>query len=231
MSEYPKIKTIFKRDPETKYKTLLMGEWACPEFRYLQHNWWEFTEKVDGTNIRIVCYKSGWFAQDAPKAYEASCGKGGISFKGKTNKAQIPQYLLAALDALRPQLDTALPTVFAISNAESIVLYGEGYGAKIQKGGGNYRPDQGFVLFDVRIGDYWLKRKDVEDVAQTLGLDIVPIIGKGTLWNACEMAQQGFKSAWGDFQAEGIVARPSEQVLNAVGERIIAKIKCKDFSK
>ena len=32
------------------------------------------------------------------------------------------------------------------------VLYGEGYGAKIQKGGGNYRADQDFVLFDVRVG-------------------------------------------------------------------------------
>ena len=30
-------------------------------------------------------------------------------------------------------------------------MYGEGYGAKIQKGGGNYRQDQDFVLFDVLL--------------------------------------------------------------------------------
>ena len=53
MEKYHKIMTVFKRDPETKYKTLLMGEWALPEFEYLCCNPWVFTEKIDGTNIRV----------------------------------------------------------------------------------------------------------------------------------------------------------------------------------
>ncbi|KKL53664.1 hypothetical protein LCGC14_2273140, partial [marine sediment metagenome] len=48
-----------------------------------------------------------------------------------------------------------------------ITLYGEGYGARIQKGGGDYRKggDVSFRLFDVLIGETWLRRVDVEDVA------------------------------------------------------------------
>lgn len=45
------------------------------------------------------------------------------------------------------------------------------------------------------------------------------------------MARLGFKSTWGDFQAEGIVARPSVELKNRAGERIITKIKCKDFPR
>ena len=48
MKEYHKIKTVFKRDPVTKFKTLLEGEFASPEFEYLKNNEWIFTEKVDG---------------------------------------------------------------------------------------------------------------------------------------------------------------------------------------
>ena len=52
MKEYHKIQTIFKRDPENKFKTLIYGEFSLPEFEYLKNNTWIFTEKVDGTNIR-----------------------------------------------------------------------------------------------------------------------------------------------------------------------------------
>ena len=54
MKEYHKIHTVFKRDPANKYRTLLMGEYSHPEFAYLRYNDWVFTEKVDGTNIRII---------------------------------------------------------------------------------------------------------------------------------------------------------------------------------
>jgi len=53
MQQYHKIQTVYLRDPETRYKALLDGQLAKPEFDYLQHNQWEFTEKVDGTNIRV----------------------------------------------------------------------------------------------------------------------------------------------------------------------------------
>ena len=53
MTPYGKIQTVFKRDPETKFRTLLDGQFSLPEFEYLRSNTWTWTEKVDGTNIRI----------------------------------------------------------------------------------------------------------------------------------------------------------------------------------
>ena len=110
-----------------------------------------------------------------------------------------------------------------------VCLYGEGYGAKIQKGGGNYSAVPKFVLFDVKIGDWYLQREDVEDIAKKLGVDIVPIVGQGTLIEAIELVRKGQKSTWGDFTAEGLVLRPATELKTRRGDRIITKIKHKDF--
>lgn len=207
MNQYHKIQTVYKRDPETKFKTLLEGEYSLPEFEYLADNEWIWTEKVDGTNIRVMF--------DGEQ----------ITFGGKTDNAQIPSQLVRRLQEIfLPLLD-----VFKAKLSDGVCLYGEGYGAKIQKDGGNYRSDQDFVLFDAKIGDWWLQRVDVEDIAQDLGLDIVPINGSGTLKKMVECAKVGIKSAWGDFQAEGFVARPATELKTRSGGRIITKIKCKDF--
>lgn len=208
MSEYHKINSIFKRDMSGNKKLLIEGDWASPEFEYLSKNIWSFTEKVDGTNIRIII------------------NNGLITFGGRTDNALIPAQLVARLNELFLPLSDKFREVFPGGQA---VLYGEGYGAKIQKCGANYRPDQDFVLFDVRVGHFWLRRNDVHDVANKLGLLSVPIIGEGTLYDAVSLAKEGIKSSWGDFQAEGIVARPIVEMNARDGSRIIAKIKCCDF--
>lgn len=213
MKEYHKIQTVFLRDPATKFKTLLHGEWAAPEFCYLADNHWIFTEKVDGTNIRVI------YNPIAPKPTPA------ITFGGKTDNAQIPAFLVERLQQrFLPQADK-----LAEKFKDGVCLYGEGYGARIQKGGGNYRPDADFVLFDVKIGDWWLQRKDVEEIAGALALEIVPIIGHGTLHNLVARVRGGFDSKWGEFSAEGIVARPATELKDRSGHRIITKLKHKDF--
>jgi len=49
------------------------------------------------------------------------------------------------------------------------------------------------------------------------GIDTVPIIGTGTLHEMVEMAKGGFKSQWGDFTAEGVVARPAIELKQEWG--------------
>lgn len=208
MTEYHKIQSIYKRDMTSKRKTLLEGQWTLPEFEYLASNTWTFTEKVDGTNIRVIFQN------------------GGVTFGGRTEDAQIPAQLVTRLNERFLPMAAKLAEVFD----GGAVLYGEGYGAKIQKGGGNYRADQDFVLFDVKIDDWWLQRADVEDVAGKLGIDVVPIIGEGTLHDAVAHAKAGIRSTWGDFEAEGIVARPKVELKTRGGQRMIAKIKCRDFA-
>lgn len=211
MKEYHKIDTVFKRDEATKFKTLLFGDYSQDAFGYLANNEWVFTEKVDGTNIRVVV---------APVI-----AGGDVTFGGKTDAAQIPAFLVQKLqECFLPQRET-LNAIFPNGGC----LYGEGYGARIQKGGGNYRADQDFVLFDAKVGDWWLQRDALEDISQKLTLDIVPIIGRGTLAEMLDMACAGFNSRWGTFAAEGIVARPACELKTRNGSRIITKIKAKDF--
>lgn len=209
MHEYHKIKTVFKRDMSVNDKPLIDGEYSIPEFAYLAKNKWTFTEKVDGTNIRIIL-------QD-----------GVVTFGGKTDNAQIPAALVVRLN------EKFLPLALKMTEMGwgHACLYGEGYGAKIQKGGGNYRQDQDFVLFDVMVGNYWLQREDVEDVAAKLAVDVVPIVGEGDLHDMVQMAKDGIRSTWGDFLAEGIVARPKTELKTRDGVRIITKIKTRDFTK
>jgi len=204
MKEYHKIETLLNRDEKT-FKVKLY-EWRLSEFEYLKDCQWFFTEKVDGTNIRVM-----WTGSK-------------VEFGGKTDNAQIPATLVVKLQELFPV--SKFQGVFP----DPICLYGEGYGAKIQKGGGNYIPTGvDFVLFDIKIGDWWLQRKDIDDIAQKLGVKIVPTIGAGTLFQAIETTQRGFNSQWGNFGAEGIVVRPSVELNTRSGHRIIGKIKTKDF--
>lgn len=213
MKEYHKIDTVFKRDPATNHKRLILGDYSQDAFAYLAENTWIFTEKVDGTNVRVIC-----------PPYHEDGKQYGITFGGKTDNASLPARLVTVLEQRFHTQRERLHEIFP----EGACLYGEGYGAKIQSGG-NYRPDQDFVLFDVKVGDWWLQRPDVEDVAAKLAIDVVPVIGYGDLHEMIERARVGFNSTWGEFTAEGIVARPRIELKTRSGERIITKIKHKDF--
>ena len=212
MDKYHKIQTVFKRDPETKFKTLLEGEYSLPEFEFLKDVVWICTEKVDGTNIRAI-----W---DGEK----------MIFKGKTDNAQIPPFLLDSLQNKVFDYNT-IELIRNIFNDTTVCFYGEGYGAKIQKGGGNYRKDQSFVMFDVKRNNIFFDRETVEDVADRLGIEIVPIVEECTLPEAVEIAREGFQSWWGRFDAEGLVMKPKYGLYNRRGDRIITKIKHKDFKQ
>ena len=220
MKAYHKIQTMWKRDPDSPHGTVLEGQWALPEFEFLAHASWEFTEKVDGVNVRVV-----WDGKD-------------VDFRGKTDDAEMPTRLHETLvemfdpKTLHGQFGVVVDVLGAITpEPVKACLYGEGYGARTHKGGGKYRQDNGFVLFDVRVGEWWLRRPDVKDVAKNLGLDLAPVIGEGTLLEMADRCENGFTSTWGDFQAEGIVARPTAELRTRGGDRIITKLKCKDFRR
>ena len=208
MKEYHKIQTIFKRDPETKYKTLLEGEYSLPEFEYLKDCVWIFTEKIDGTNIRVI-----W-------------ENGKIRYEGKSDNAQIPVFLLDKLNEIF--IEDLMKNAFPDYDA---CLYGEGYGARIQKGGGNYISNGvNFILFDIKISDWWLKREDVLDIADKLNIQTVPFIKYGNLQEMVEWCRKENVSQINrNHLAEGIVARPKVELKDRAGHRIITKLKHKDF--
>lgn len=208
---YPKIETLYERDEKTHR---LKPELVLKNRVYGLLKSWEWTEKIDGTNIRVI-----W--QD-----------GKMTVGGKTDNAHIHTDLIAYLhNTVTPDLLAACFPLNPDGTPVNAVVYGEGYGAGIQKGGG-YSPDKRFIVFDVLVdGRWWLAWENVVDVAGKLGLPIVPFIGTMTLEDATEKVRTGFPSALGDgtMRAEGLVGRPLEALFDKKGHRLIVKLKTKDF--
>jgi hypothetical protein len=112
---------------------------------------------------------------------------------------------------------------------KEVVLFGEGYGTKIQKVGGLYRQDVSFILFDVMINGVYLARSNVENIATSLGIDVVPIELEGTIQEAVEFVKSCPNSTIGQAPMEGVVGRPKVEVTDRLGNRLIVKIKVCDF--
>ncbi len=221
---YHKIFNVFKKDNQKK---LIEGRYGQPEFEYLKNNRWIFTEKINGANIRIM-YNDVFHT---------------VTHAGKTNNAdrmrpEAEEYL----DELTYSRQLLFQEVFQDRERDHIhpdqklkemlprvCFYGEITGAKIQKGGDNYGPKPHFTLLDIWIDGWWLQRHDVESLGTQFEIPVVPIIGHGTLPDAISMCRTGFDSKWGDFKAEGIVARPVVELKVRNGNRVITKIKHEDF--
>lgn len=209
MKEYHKIETLFERDEKTK--KLIVGKFRNETVEFLKDNQWQFTEKVDGTNIRIF-----WDGHS-------------VTFGGRTDNAQIPAHLVNKLNELFGGNENE--QLFEQKFGETpIMLCGEGYGLKIQKGG-LYRDDVSFILFDVQIGEFWLKREDVENIAKYFSIDVVPIILTGTIQDGLDYVLNNRNSvvAKNGHEIEGLVGRPVVEVRERNGKRVIVKIKYHDF--
>jgi hypothetical protein len=216
MSEYHKIETLYERDEKThKLKRPLVLKNRV----YGIVDPWVFTEKIHGTNIRCRWHQ------------------GKVTFGGKTDNASINAQLVKWLyeNVTADKFRSTFPD--HLDDTIPIVLYGEGYGAGIEKGGGDYSPEKKLILFDVLVYDedgwgWWLSDENVRDVGEKMGLDVVPHIGVLTLAAATELVQVGFPSKIGivtSKQAEGVVGRPAEALFDKKGHRLIVKLKTADF--
>jgi len=217
MKTYHKIQTVYKRDMEAKgrSKPLIIGKYSRPEFELLENVMWSGTEKIDGTNIRVM------LTQDFNKPHPDELT---LEIRGKKDISEIPKLLMKRLDEIFT-LDK-MKQIFKFD----VCLYGEGFGGRIQKAGPLYG-ELDFILFDVKIGHWWLKRDDVNNIAKQLGIKSVPVVYKGTLKGAVEYVKKGFKSVISDKEqiAEGLILEPDVQLFDRKMQRIITKIKYKDF--
>ena len=213
MSEYGKIETLYERDEKT-FK-VHVGKLKNRTYSLLKT--WHWTEKVDGTNIRCI-----W-------------REGKLTFGGKTDNAQIHADLIKWLyeNVTAEKLRAVFPFPNEDGGLPDVVIYGEGFGAGIQKGGGDYSPIKKLIVFDVLVsGKWWLAYENVADVATKLGLEVVPSFGEMTLEDATELVRVGFKSRCAinvSKEAEGLVGRPLETLFDKKGHRLITKLKTKDF--
>ena len=175
------------------------------------------TEKIDGTNIRIGLNADGT-----------------VNIGGRTDAAQIPSPLLSYL------LATFTPDKLraAFPDGADFTLFGEGYGPKIQNGGG-YCATPRFRLFDVRVGEWWLEWENVVDVAAKLGIQ--PVCNTRYGYGLPTSAEELREWVGGDAsitatddggtgcRSEGIVAKSEPLLFTRRGERVMWKLKFRDF--
>lgn len=231
---YQKINTLYKRDDKG---LIIVGDYSDPNYEYLKDNLWDIEEKIDGTNIRIEVTLEVINITSLQFKYK-------VEYKGKTDNANIPLKLLEHLQNTYPRekvLNTLKLPISDFMKKEDdgypnrVTIYGEGYGTKIQACGSKYlSKDNSFIVFDVKIDNWWLLRESRDKIAQALEAPIVPYLGQMTLSEAESLVQKSFKSSISedkDLIAEGVVARIPTGLKNRKGERLIVKIKTCDYNK
>lgn len=208
MNEYRKIANVFKFD--AKYQNIVdLNE----PFKSLENLTWVGTEKVDGTNIRII-----W---DGYK----------IEIKGRTDNAQFQGELYDTLSQmfLTKEMEYVFEQIF--ENKE-VVIYGEGYGPKIQAGGGLYSDKPKFIVFDINIDGHYLKRANVLDICEKLNLDVVPEIFSGTIDEAKKFVSKHPSSTINEkHEMEGLVLELPLEIFDKNGNPLKCKVKYRDMLK
>ena len=227
--KYIKINTLWKRNMEkgeNKGK-IIEGEYSKPEFKNIKL--WRTSEKIHGTNIRVKYH------------IDPISGEGIVSFGGKTDDAQISVKLFEYLQKTFTLEKMEKALMFKDELPQKATLYCEGYGARLQKGGGRYRDDVSVILFDALIDGWWIDQDNVTDIAQKLGIDRVPELGIMTEeeivflvknQRPCGKPEGNFISKIAKdktYVAEGIVARSYPLMLFRDGTPIMFKLKVVDF--
>lgn len=208
---YHKIEGPFKRD-QNNIKKVDRALWRNGAVQMLAESpIWVGSEKIDGTNIRII-----W---DGHR----------VALGGRTERAELPGGLRLYLEGkfLAPGVEEVFEELFGDSPA---ILFGEGYGPKIQNGG-KYRDTPGFIAFDVKVGDTYLDRTDAKQIATRVGAEFVPETAPTTLTDLIGRVSAGLQSEFGEFEAEGYVAVTQKPLYDQRGNRIIVKVKTADLKE
>lgn len=215
---YPKINTLWKRGGPKNH--IIPGDYARPEFEYLAYTMpFVWTEKLDGTNTRLY-----WNGQV-------------VRIGGRTDNAQWNPRVYEALQAI------ANPLAFEhVYGKKHVVLYGETFGAGIQKGGG-YGPDVMFRPFDVRFGTEdgisqnspFAGRAKIIEISRALDVEPVSILSLDTIdyaWG--KMVNGRYDSTYPGHELEGIVGRPEVPLYVANHESLtplMVKMKYRDIEE
>lgn len=238
MIKYPSIENLWPRDPVTK-KLIFHEGFRKPEF-YVPRMW-TLQEKIDGMNIRVVLTRD----ED---------GRESIDIKGRTDNAQLTA---ENLEAVRRSFSAdAWAPIFAFFGSDkdgnqrpkfTTTIYGELYGPKIQKGGGNYGPRQDFRVFDVLYGhagpgQVWATLDEIVEASYVTGLKVVPTFeailsdelndlrdARALRYLAPYSIVAAIENGDYDTDAEGVVARPEEVILDRNGNRVMWKLPFRDL--
>jgi hypothetical protein len=209
---YPKMYAPLKRATSGRLKGRLTPEPLDDDATAAMRMRFVFTEKVDGTNIRV--HWDGY----------------SVSFWGRTSRTK-----------LHPELVEYLSSVFTEEAMEAtfqdrkVTLFGEGIGKKIQSG--LYGDDYKFVMFDTFFEqDYdsplrgiWSEPMTIFQLSRVFNVPSVEQFSvTGTLREGIRDLPFG-RSRLADVESEGWIATAVGGLLTRTGKRIKYKLKAKDI--
>ena len=204
---YNKIPGPFKRSPGTN--KLMPGVFTTPEIEALYDvPIWSFTEKINGMNMRAL-----WDGHE-------------VTIGGRTDRAQIPGDLLEGMQ--RIFTEEKFEQEFGDT---PVVVFGEGYGAGIQKGG-HYRDTKGFIGFDMAVNGSYLSPDNARAaIRNCFGADVtdgsLPTLSLDQIIKGYSHYASFFSRA--GVPPEGFVGVTVPGLLDKRGHRIVVKIKGCDF--
>lgn len=208
MKYYSKIESIFNRGEDFKFNY----KYRRPEYAYVKY--WDATEKIDGTSTFLYF--------DLKNDYPLF---GGRTPKTNTSGKWIPrkwfeQKINSVGDRWRDYLN--------MYDINSLQIFGESYGAGIQKGGGLYG-DPSFRMFDVLVDDtYWLDQGKMTAVSDFFEIGQVPSLGHLTTEEALAMLGRQSEVTEQDRVAEGLVLKTP--MFDSRGDRVMCKMKVRDIT-
>lgn len=191
MKEYHKFETLFK----------------------LKDNQWIFTEKIDGTSLRIY-----W---DGHK----------LRYGSRTNNAQFSKDQIEFIE--ERLTNENIETIFEQKFQDvEVYVFGELFGVKIQNGG-LYTNGKGldFKVFDIEIDGVTLTYDSMTKLANELNYQYVPLVIIGTIDCAINYVLTHYTSTFSNAELEGLVGKPIGDFRDRLGKRIVVKIKRKDLLK
>lgn len=167
------------------------------------------SEKIDGTSVGIK-----WDGER-------------ISFIGHTDKSQFnPRYLEYLQNRFgTPEFESCVEMIFGDKPA---IIYGEGISKDYNVHYGF--PEGEFIMYDIQFDNGKFAERDVVyEVASKLDIKM-PFEARMTLDEAIEYVKARPQSVLNsEYKMEGLVLRPMVELYLNNGERVITKIKVKDF--
>ena len=241
---------------------IILGEFSDPEIGYLHNCLFDGYSKIDGTNSKIIFYPSTGEVKVGGKTDNACSQHGQFAFLldiAYKIQGALQEIFPPTCAKFMPKIDDngniiyntgGLPTTsieakqYEVNMEEiAVYIYGEYFGAGIQKGAG-YSVDgktNRFMVFDIEQQGWWVPNDVREAILKRIehisGFEFehAPYVGQDTIEGFERKVMDGFKTLVPNVSdpniiEEGIVARPTLPIKSSRGRRIIVKIKYHDYA-
>lgn len=182
-----------------------VNTWRYPMFYYLQNNKWYARRKFDGANIRIQ-----WDGEQA-------------LWNGKTNNFMCKSSLTEYMN------NTFIEEIFEekFGRDLTVTIFGEHMGPKLQGNELGLTKDE-VIIYDVNFNGFWQPPNVVNDVAEYFGVSSCYAYSVGVIVaSLTDLIRRVANGEYADW--EGLVATPAFECRSQKDDRIITKIKNKDY--